>query len=321
MPFIDTAPLVNQLVERELYSCLIVQHGVQILDYYREPDQKEIPLKINSCTKSILSSLVSIAIDQGIMPAPDTAISAFFPQLHTDPDPRKAQITIEQLLTMSAGFNWTEFGGQHSFPTMRKTSNWIDFVLSQPLVHEPGTVMEYNSGCSQLLATILAQTSGQSVASFAEQHLFTPLGITQYVWETDPQGVHTGGFGLQLPPSAMLQFGLLYLHEGKIGNQQHIQSSTVEHATSPLIAVDSPQKAHYGWHWWHSSFTLDSQPKVDIPYYYALGFGGQYIVVVPSYELVVTVSADRFKRKRTPLDVFRDFVVPLLENVNNTTVN
>ncbi|MDN4621137.1 serine hydrolase, partial [Paenibacillus sp. PsM32] len=72
----------------------------------------------------------------------------------------------------------------------------------------------------------------------------------------------------QLPPAAMLLFGLLYLLDGQVKGHPLIQSSTVRHATSPLIAVDSPQKADYGWHWWHSCFTLDSQPIVDIPYYF-----------------------------------------------------
>lgn len=121
---------------------------------------------------------------------------------------------------MTGGFNWTEFGGQNSFPAMTKTADWIKYVLAQPLAHTPGTVMTYNSGSSQLLSAILRDCSGQAVAEFAEDQLFQPLGIQSYHWESDPQGIHTGGFGLHLKPEDMLKFGLLYLQEGRWKNQQ-----------------------------------------------------------------------------------------------------
>lgn len=89
----------------------------------------------------------------------------------SDPDPRKPSITLEQLLTMTAGFNWDEFGGQNSFPRMTRTNHWVDFALEQRLSHEPGTYMEYNSGVSQILSAILMQNAGMDVAEFAERYL------------------------------------------------------------------------------------------------------------------------------------------------------
>ncbi|MEC0233981.1 serine hydrolase [Paenibacillus kribbensis] len=317
MKSLELTSLIHELHELETRSCLIEQQGKMILEYYREPAITNELYKINSCTKSVLSALVSIAIDQQIVPQSDTPILEFFPRLAEDSDPQKREITIEHLLTMSAGFNWTEFGGQNSFPTMSKTSDWVQFVLSQPLSDPPGTRMEYSSGCSQLLATILRHASGQTVAEFAEQQLFQPLGIESYYWETDPQGTHTGGFGLRLKPMDMLKFGRLYLNEGGWDGRQLIQKETVRYSTRPFLPAVKPQKAFYGWHWWTSSFLddtgLDKTTKsTETEYYYALGFGGQYIVVVPSYDMVVVVTADKFKKKRTPVDIFRQYIVPLL---------
>ncbi|KJD41230.1 beta-lactamase [Paenibacillus polymyxa] len=315
MKSLELKPLIHVLNELETRSCLIEQQGNMIMDYYREPQIANQLYKINSCTKSVISALVSMAMDQQLVPKPETPILEFFPQLAKDSDPRKRDITIEHLLTMSAGFNWTEFGGQNSFPTMSKTSNWVQFVLSQPLSHLPGTRMEYSSGCSQLLATLLRSASGQAVAEFAEEQLFQPLGIDNYHWETDPQGTHTGGFGLHLRPLDMLKFGRLYLNEGSWEGRQIIQTETVRYSTRPFLPASKPQKAYYGCHWWASSFS-DEETGTEIDYFYALGFGGQYIIVVPSYDLVVVLTADTFKKKRTPVDIFRQYLIPLLLQQN-----
>lgn len=311
---INWNPLIPRLEEIEILSCSIVQQGQPVLEYYREPQAAAKPGRINSCTKSFLSALVSIAIDRSILPHPDTPISEFFPSLLQDPDSRKRSITLEHLLTMTAGFAWTEFGGRNSFPKMTKTSNWVEHVLSQPLEHDPGVHMEYNSGVSQLLSAILRQASGVTVASFAEQYLFTPLGFGDYRWDSDPQGNHTGGFGLYLRPQDMSRFGQLFQQEGRWGEQRIIQPSTVRRATQPLYPATLPRKGFYGWQWWVSGYPDPNEPYGEAAYYFALGYGGQYIVIVPAYEMVVTVTNDKYGRvyKRKPVDVFREFVAPIL---------
>lgn len=283
-----------------------------MLEHYREPQIAEELSKINSCTKSVLSALISIAIDKQILPHPATPILSFFPTIIEDSDVRKREITIAHLLTMTAGFNWTEFGGQNSFPTMSRTADWVQFVLSQPLAHNPGTVMTYNSGCSQLLSAILSHASGQTVAEFAEAQLFQPLGIETYRWDTDPQGIHTGGFGLYLKPEDMLKFGLLYLQQGRWKDQQIILPDTISQSTHPYVVAKHPQEGFYGWHWWVSSFNAGTeQQRNEVPYYFALGFMGQHIIVVPDYELVAVITADKYK-KGSPANVFGRYIVPAL---------
>ncbi|MGQ8873015.1 serine hydrolase domain-containing protein [Paenibacillus sp. TSA_86.1] len=308
----------------DLRSCLVSVRGEIVYKHYRDAQAETHIAKINSCTKSFISALICIAMDQGLLPEADTPLSAFFPQLTSDPDPRKPAITLEQLLTMTAGFNWDEFGGQNSFPRMTRTDHWVNFALEQRLRHEPGTHMEYNSGVSQILSSILVQHVGISVASYAERYLFGPLGIHDYEWEQDPQGVHTGGFGLRLLPTDLLKFGQLYLQEGKWEGKQLISSQLVKRSTQPFITVPPPNHGSYGWHWWVDQYAgqdLDeksaSQKKVSenlkpLHYYYARGFGGQYVYVVPELELVTVLTNDKRKKEKPPIDVFPRLIVPEL---------
>lgn len=317
----DFNAIIDELAAFEVRSCLISHQGSTVLEHYREPQLKQDIAKINSCTKSIVSALVCIAMDKGLLPQPETPISAFFPSLITDSDPQKRDITIEHLLTMSAGFAWQEFKGINSFPNMIKTPNWTQYTLAQPLAHQPGTYMEYNSGCSQLLSTLVYQSSDYTTAQFAEQYLFGPLGINDYEWEYDPQGVHTGGFGLKLKPQDMLKFGQLYLQLGMWNKEQIISEDMVKRSVFPSITTNSPRRGHYGWHWWMDSYgNGDSQDQDHsrqasstlLEYYYALGFGGQNIIVIPSHELVVVITRDQRKKGKPPVDIFRQCIAPRL---------
>ncbi|GAB6990164.1 serine hydrolase domain-containing protein [Paenibacillus pini] len=308
--------LASAITPLDLRSCLISHRNQLIFEHYRDQHISNEIAKINSCTKSILSALICIAMDQGLLPQPQTRITSFFPQLANDPDPRKQEITLQHLLTMTAGFNWTEFGGQKSFPRMTRSSNWVDFVLEQQLSDSPGTRMEYNSGVSQLLSAILVQVIGMSTARYAELYLFKPLGIESYQWESDPQGIHTGGYGLRLLPSDMLKFGQLYLDHGKWNNGQLISKELITRSVQPSIAVDAPRRGLYAWHWWADSFldTVNDSGSggTSFEYFYARGYGGQFIHVIPSLDTVVVLTNDKRKKEQHPGDVFHEYIAPLL---------
>ncbi|MFC9709795.1 serine hydrolase domain-containing protein [Paenibacillus sp. NPDC056933] len=307
----------------DLRSCLVSVRGELIYEHYRNQEAAAHIAKINSCTKSVLSALICMAMDQGVLPEAGTPISTFFPQLESDPDPRKAKITLEQLLTMTAGFNWDEFGGQNSFPRMTRTDHWVNFALEQRLSHVPGTHMEYNSGVSQILSAILMQSTDMSVAEFAERYLFGPLEIQEYQWESDPQGVHTGGFGLKMLPQDLLKFGQLFMQQGMWNGQSLISSDLVSRSTKPAITVSPPNHGSYAWHWWVdvysdetpslSDTTISSEQNLPpLDYYYARGFGGQFVYIVPALELVAVLTNDKRKKEKPPLDVFPKRIAPQL---------
>jgi CubicO group peptidase (beta-lactamase class C family) len=311
----NLSALSASLEPLNLRSCLIQQQGSLIFEHYRDQRTSSEIAKINSCTKSILSALVCIAMDQGLLPGPSAPLSEFFPQLSRDVDARKQAITIEQLLTMSAGFRWTEFGGANSFPKMTRSPHWVNYVLEQPLADEPGTRMEYNSGISQLLSSILVQASGLNTARFAEQYLFGPLGIKEYQWEVDPQGIHKGGFGLKLKPAALLKFGQLYLQQGIWEKTQIIASEWAVRSAQPAMATEPPRRGGYGWHWWTDSLSTGSRAgeAAAVDYYYARGYAGQFVYVLPELQTVVVLTQDNKRGRNNHLpDVFREHIAPLL---------
>ncbi|WP_342561655.1 serine hydrolase [Paenibacillus sp. FSL R7-0345] len=310
----DTSKLSAAVAPYQLRSCLISRKGQLIYEHYRETNTANELAKINSCTKSVLSALVCIAMEKGLLPQPDTLLADFYPRIRQDRDPRKAAITLEHLLTMTPGFNWTEFGGHNSFPRMTRSENWIDFVLEQKLSHNPGEHMEYNSGVSQLIAAILVKGTGMPVARYAELELFGPLGIEQYEWEQDAQGIHTGGFGLRLRPAHLLRFGQLYLQRGQWEHRQLIAPELVDRSTQTAILVEAPRRGGYAWHWWTDSYIHPDKDSAvsDLYYYYARGYGGQFVYVLPELETVVVLTQDHRGKQKPVIEVFRESVAPLL---------
>lgn len=307
---------MQQAKDYDLSSCIIHVKGENIFHYEKVPDASAHIMPINSCTKSVLSALVCIAMDQGLVPEPKTAASTFFPQLLQAADERKRAITLEHILTLTPGFEWNEFGGLNSFPKMSRTSNWIEYTLNQPIADEPGTKMVYNSGVSQMLAELLAQSIDQPIEAYAERYLFGPLGIQQYEWKQDPQGIATGGFGLFLTARDLLKFGQLYLNKGVWDGNMLISEKRIIQSTLPTIAASPPERGYYGWHWWVDNVSVPNcNPSLgvtELNYYYARGFGGQFIFIIPSKEAVVVTTRTPRKKGLFPHDLFRNHIAELL---------
>src|SRR5690554_5271222 len=163
----DALALTNEIEAYGLSSCMIHYRQKLIFHYEKTEQASSQIMPINSCTKSVLSALICIAMDQGLVAPPDTLLSHYFPQLLHVQDDRKKNISLEHVLTLTAGFEWNEFGGINSFPTMTRSADWIQYVLEQPMSDMPGTRMVYNSGVSQLLAAILVQATGMEISRFA----------------------------------------------------------------------------------------------------------------------------------------------------------
>ena len=163
---------------------------------------------------------------------------------------------------------------------MMASDDWAAHVLALPMVEEPGTRFEYCNGASYLLSVILTEVTGMPAAEFAAEVLFEPLGITDYVWPASPDGTTIGWGELVLRPADMAKVGYLYLRGGEWdGNQvvsrDWVEAATTAHATAPTLADG------YGYQWW-----VD-----NAGYVMAIGFGGQYIMVVPDRDLVVVFTS------------------------------
>ena len=256
---------------------LIMEDGDMQFEHsiYFKPEK----LNINSCTKSVMSILIGIAIDKGYIESVDTKIITYFPELEHDQDSRKREITIRHLLTFTAGFDWPEWGERFGFVDhLIYSKNWVDFILNRPMASTPGKQSAYNTGASHLLSAILQKASGVTTSSFATEHLFSPLGIEDVFWPQDPQGIAYGGLGMKMYPADAMKIGLLYLHNGKYDGKQIVSEDWVKESTKRHSRIVQGNRG-YGFHWW-------VEDKTDIPYYYALGAGGQFILIVPEANTV-----------------------------------
>jgi CubicO group peptidase (beta-lactamase class C family) len=281
----DSERLANMLTfveekEIDLHSIVIIRDGYIVTEVYFPGSDEQTKYHIYSCTKSVISALVGIAIDQGYLEGVDQPILDFFPDREIDHlDDVKQSMTIENFLTMSSGLDWPDPNFTLT-GRMVSQSDWVGFVLDRPMAAEPGTTFVYNNGLPHVLSVILQQETGMSTAAFAQQVLFGPLGIRSddYRWETDWHNTAIGGWGLWLKARDMAKFGYLYLHDGMWDGAQIIPTAWVAASTRGHIFTTSPLT--YGYLWW-----------IGPDYYAARGLEAQLIYVVPDQRMVVVFTA------------------------------
>jgi CubicO group peptidase (beta-lactamase class C family) len=279
------AALLSKLAEEiearhvPLHSLLIIRNGYLISETYYQSYGPETKHDVWSVTKSVVATLVGIAARNGDIGDLQTPLADLFPgRVGPEADPDKAAITLEQLLTMTSGLDWVE--SDPTFGQLYRSRDWVRFMLDLPMARKPGAEFSYCSGCSHLLSAIVAETTGENPEALARRELFEPLGIRDYVWETDPSGLPIGGWGLRLTPRDMAKLGLLYLRQGMWDGRQIIRSDWVLQATRRHTSTDGD--LGYGYQWW-------TYPRWNA--FAALGRDGQTIWVAPDYDLIVVTTA------------------------------
>ena len=199
------------------------------------------------------------------------------------PDERMEFINLNHLLSMSCGLDWHELGEYSEFGAWINSPDQIEYILNKPMVHQPGEQFIYSDGAAHLVSVIVSEATGMSTLDFAAETLFDPLGIGQSTLLEDNRGYNIGGAGLSVTPHDMIKFGNLFLNRGVINGRQIINPDWIDLSTSQKITtqISSPYGSDYGYYWW-----LDQA----IDFYFATGYGGQFIVVVPEYEAVIVAT-------------------------------
>ena len=265
----------------QLHSLLVSHRGELLLEHYAPKHGGNRLANIKSASKSVISTLVGIAIARKLIPSVDTPITRWFPEVRNDPDKRKQTITIQNLLTMQSGLESTSGGNYGQWVGSR---NWVRHALARPLVSDPGTSMEYSTGTSHILSAILTKASGRSTHQFATEVLAQPLGITLARWTRDPQGIYLGGNEMLLTPRQMIAFGELYLNRGRARGQSVVPADWADTSCVPRTRSRWDPDREYGYGWWIQDFAGQRAC-------FAWGFGGQYIVVFRELDLVVVVTS------------------------------
>ncbi len=241
------------------------------------------PTNIKSASKSVISLLVGIAIDRGVLEGPDQPIAPLLSRdLPANPDPRLATVTIGNLLSMQAGLERTSGA---NYGRWVSSGNWVKAALAQPFVAEPGAEMLYSTGSTHLLSAILTRATGRSTLSLARDWLAPVDDFAIAAWERDPQGIYLGGNQMAMSPRSLLAFGELYRTGGRAPDGTQVVSAVwIEQSwrqrTNSRFTGDG-----YGYGW----FLRDIAGE---PVRYAWGYGGQMLYVVPSLGLTMVMTSD-----------------------------
>ena len=254
-------------------SLLVAHQGKLVREAYFRGYDATRAINAKSASKSMLSALFGIAEAEGHLAATDT-LASHLPELF-GADAR-ADITIEQLLTMRTALAWNELGV--SIGEMSASEDWVAYVADQPLDGTPGRTFRYSTGNTHLGAGLLEAATGESVRSFAARTLFEPLGIQPTRWDVDPTGLDFGGAELWMRPRDLLRFGQLYLDGGEIDGVRILEASWIDQTFTDV----GPGYGRWWWRW-----TLDGSEA-----WVALGYGGQLIAVVPDRDLVVVATSE-----------------------------
>jgi CubicO group peptidase (beta-lactamase class C family) len=268
-------------------SLLVGRHGRLIMEEYFNGQDPSEPFEVRSVTKSVTSALVGIAIREGFISGVDATLADYLGPVVGSLDTAKGRITLDDLLTMRAGHYWQELVGVSEFNDWVSAPDQIAYILAKPLVNPPGTAFNYSDGSAHLAGVLLAEATGMSALDFARRYLFAPLGIGPASWLADNRGYDFGGVGLALTSRDLLTFGTLYLNGGKWDGRQVVPAEWVARSTAPHAATGEavPYGREYGYYWWIGE-------AAGQRFYFAMGHGGQFIVVVPSTQLVIVATCE-----------------------------
>lgn len=283
---------------------LVIRYGQIAAEYWREGWAADDAIDIRSCTKSVVSALAGRARHDNLLPDLSITIGDLIPErIPAGADVGVGDITLWSLLAMTSGLQWD---WQSDYQRLEAAEDPVALTLGQPIVAPQGELYVYNSGGSHIIGLMVAAAAGVPLEEYAQEVLFDPLGMTFHGWRRTPQGEVIGGYGLQLIPADMARLGYLYLRNGVWDGEQIITPEYVNQSTIVQSAGDPTGGTPYGYQWWVTSVT-------GYDAFFALGYGGQYIYVVPALDLVIAIAVgDISVPLYAPRPIIESTIVPLV---------
>ena len=317
---LDSSSILSMLQEIQkkdlnIHSVLVVRHGYLVTEVYFPPYTREIKHPLHSITKSVTSAMTGMAIKDNWIKSVQQDVLDYFPEIAKETkDQYLKDVSIEHLLTMSAGFNTTTLP---DFTNKDASFDAAKYILTNSnVLYKPGETFFYDSGLPHVMSAIIQKTSGLTLEEYAQHNLFSPLGITDFSWQSDPQGITNGNNGLTLHPQDMAKLGYLYLHNGQWQGKQIVPAKWVQASTTKHMETKDKMNAAeddgYGYYWWINSFGG----------YSAHGFGGQYIFILPKLDMVVVftggLSDPNFP---TPHQLVKTYLLPAAQSAQPLATN
>src|SRR5262245_45849132 len=281
-----------------LHSFMLVRRGHVVAEGWWAPYSAEPPHMLFSLSKSFTSTAVGMAAAEGKLSIDDPVLKFFPDDAPADPPSNLKAMRLSDLLRMSTG--------HQSEPPRRSTEPWAKTFLAHPVPFKPGTHFLYNTSATYMLSAAVQKATGQTVLDYLKPRLFDPLGIEKPTWETSPQGVTAGGYGLSVRTEDIARFGQLYLQKGKWQGRQLVPEAWVEAATARQTSNGSSPGSDwdqgYGYQFWrcrHGAYRGD-------------GAFGQFCVVLPEQDAVIAITSG-VRDMQAVLNLVWDKLLPALK--------
>jgi CubicO group peptidase (beta-lactamase class C family) len=311
-----------------VHAVVVVRNGTLLFEHYRKGyDEKwgrpigevqyaaDVKHDVRSISKSVVSLLVGIAIDRGLIRSVDEPVFTFFPEFASLRTSEKDRILVRHLLTMSSGIEWDERKRPYTDPEnseikMIFAPDSYRYAFEQPMAAEPGKVWNYSGGSTTLLAAIVENVTGKPLFDFARESLFTPLGITDFEWRYMPNGQPAAASGLRLRPRDLAKVGQLFLNEGSWNGKQVVSTTWLRESIEPRFTVWTGNR--YGYQWWLGRSSVKGR---FIDWTAGFGLGGQRLFILPTYDAVVVITAGLYKSSIqyvVDIDILNNYVLPAI---------
>lgn len=306
----QTFPAIKRRLKESLgdvHSVVVIRHGVLVFEHYKPGTSRDTLRDVQSVTKSVASALVGIAMHHGLIADLDQPVLELLPDLGgTAIDPRAKQVTLRHVLTFTAGFEPESAADRW----MRRlgTGDTLRRAMGRPIVFAPGERFSYDNTTAYIISAVLTKMTRQNMARYAEQHLFGPLGITDYEWPADAAGNNPAHAGLHLKARDLAKLGQLFLGLGRWRGREIMPQSYVMASTDRQSTGGAPSQSWaYGFMWW---IVPTSAPRKA---FLASGLGGQFVYVDPSKDIVVATTADASQASTSRLQaitLIREQILP-----------
>ena len=291
---LDAATMERTVVAAQrlprIRALLVLRDGRTVAEHrFNGGPPLDRPVNIKSASKSVLSALVGIAIDRGVLAGTEQPVlSVLRADAPPRADPRLAELTVGDLLTMRAGLERTS---GENYGRWVSSPNWVRFALSRPFVDRPRGAMLYSTGNTHLLSAMLTRAAKRDTHALMREWLGEPLGITIPQWPRDPQGIYFGGNDMLMSPRALARFGELYRLGGIIDGRRIVSARWIEDSwTARTVSPWSGGQYGYGW------FVGTTRGH---PVRFAWGYGGQMLFIVPDLRLTVVMTSESASARDT----------------------
>ncbi len=265
---------------------------------------------MKSASKSIISALYGVALNEGWIESLDTPVSEFLPEYFDESMPaEKFEITLDDMLSMRSGLESTSFNNYGSWVV---SSNWISYQINAELRETPGTRMRYSTGNSHILGVILSRVTGHNLRELSQRYIFDHFGERIPPWDRDPQGNFLGGNNMAFSPETFFRFGQLYANNGITPDGEQLFPDYWIEQSFKVYGRSNFNDHGYGYHWWVDEFGGYSTR-------FAWGHGGQYLFWIPDLDLIaVTTSLNHSGRssrghRRSIFKLLEDKIIPYYE--------